>query len=296
MAARSRCGLTPATPIWPRSGRRVPSTAPPTMASRLPRSSLAITATFIASTAVVQPGRHSLHQSCHGPHLSIRPSLAVGTTRVIRNLYPACRPAVSPPGRSRKKIEPDRRGMLIALLCSPTSWYLHDLRRAAGDRHQIVPLPFRDLQSHVDGGGLRVEQRRFRSFAGRCRVGGAPCPPPSLEQVVLRMDLLARLDAAGTPVINPPRAIEAAVDKYLTTAKLAAAGLPVPATRACQSVSAGLEVFQHPGRGCRPETPFWRRRPRNRSPCRSGHRRAHLQLTGRAGGRALRARVRPPPG
>ena len=51
--------------------------------------------------------------------------------------------------------------MLIALLCSPTSWYLHDLRRAAGDRHQIVPLPFRDLQSHVDGGGLRVSSGDF---------------------------------------------------------------------------------------------------------------------------------------
>jgi len=68
-------------------------------------------------------------------------------------------------------------------------------------------------------------------------------PPGSLEQVVLRMVLLARLEAAGIPVINPPRAIEAAVDKYLTTAKLAAAGLPVPATRVCQSVDAGLEAF-----------------------------------------------------
>ncbi len=53
-------------------------------------------------------------------------------------------------------------------------------------------------------------------------------PSGSLEQVVLRMDLLARLEAAGTAVINPPRAIEAAVDKYLTTAKLAEAGLNVP--------------------------------------------------------------------
>ena len=56
-------------------------------------------------------------------------------------------------------------------------------------------------------------------------------PPGSLEQVVFRMDVLGRLEAAGKVVINPPRAIEAAVDKYLASAKLAAAGLRIAAHR-----------------------------------------------------------------
>ncbi|HEX4145510.1 MAG TPA: RimK family alpha-L-glutamate ligase [Pirellulales bacterium] len=132
--------------------------------------------------------------------------------------------------------------MLIALLCSPTSWYLHDLRRAAGDRHQIVPLLFRDLESHVGSAGLTITAGRL-DLSQADAVLVRTMPPGSLEQVVLRMDLLARLEAAGIPVINPPRAIEAAVDKYLTTAKLAAAGLPVPRTRVCQTVAAGLEAF-----------------------------------------------------
>ena len=68
-------------------------------------------------------------------------------------------------------------------------------------------------------------------------------PPGSLEQVVFRMDALGRLEAAGTPVINPPRAIECAVDKFLTTARLAEAGLPVPKTIVCQTVEQGLEAF-----------------------------------------------------
>ena len=50
-------------------------------------------------------------------------------------------------------------------------------------------------------------------------------PPGSLEQVVFRMDCLGRYEAAGGVVINPARAIEAAVDKFLTSAKLQAAGL-----------------------------------------------------------------------
>jgi len=42
-------------------------------------------------------------------------------------------------------------------------------------------------------------------------------PPGSLEQVVFRMDALARVEQQGTPVLNPPRALEIAIDKYLAT-------------------------------------------------------------------------------
>ncbi len=68
-------------------------------------------------------------------------------------------------------------------------------------------------------------------------------PPGSLEQVVFRMDVLQRLEATGLPIINPPRALEAAVDKYLATAKLAATGLLVPRTITCQTVDDALAAF-----------------------------------------------------
>jgi ribosomal protein S6--L-glutamate ligase len=58
------------------------------------------------------------------------------------------------------------------------------------------------------------------------------------------MDALGRLEAAGIPIINPPRAIECAVDKYLTTARLADAGLPVPRTIACQTVEDAVQAFE----------------------------------------------------
>jgi ribosomal protein S6--L-glutamate ligase len=72
-------------------------------------------------------------------------------------------------------------------------------------------------------------------------------PPGSLEQVVFRMDALQRLAAAGVPVVNPPRAIEAAVDKYLTLALLGQAGLPVPATWTGQTAAAALSAFEELG-------------------------------------------------
>jgi ribosomal protein S6--L-glutamate ligase len=68
-------------------------------------------------------------------------------------------------------------------------------------------------------------------------------PPGSLEQVVFRMDLLHRARAAGITILNPPAALEACVDKYLATAKLAAVGLPVPPTVACQTADAAIEAF-----------------------------------------------------
>jgi len=43
--------------------------------------------------------------------------------------------------------------------------------------------------------------------------------------------------------VNSPRSIEIAVDKYLTTAKLQAAGLLVPRTVACQTWEQALESF-----------------------------------------------------
>jgi ribosomal protein S6--L-glutamate ligase len=72
-------------------------------------------------------------------------------------------------------------------------------------------------------------------------------PAGSLEQVVFRMDVLHRLVAAGVPVWNPPRALEAAVDKYLACCRLEAAGLPVPPTVVCENSDAALDAFAELG-------------------------------------------------
>jgi ribosomal protein S6--L-glutamate ligase len=57
----------------------------------------------------------------------------------------------------------------------------------------------------------------------------------SFEAVTLRLGLLHALAAAGVPVWNGPRAIEACVDKAQTTWRLANAGLPTPETWALES-------------------------------------------------------------
>ncbi|HZL90883.1 MAG TPA: RimK family alpha-L-glutamate ligase, partial [Pirellulaceae bacterium] len=69
----------------------------------------------------------------------------------------------------------------------------------------------------------------------------------SLEQVVFRMDCLGRHEAAGGVVINPARAVEAAVDKFLTSAKLAESGLTTPRTIVCQTADEALAAFEQFG-------------------------------------------------
>ena len=132
--------------------------------------------------------------------------------------------------------------MHIVVLAAPQSWYLKDLRRAAEGRHTITQAAFSLLSTGIDG-----ERTTFRS--GETSLDDADAilvrtmPPGSLEQVVFRMDLLARLEAAGKLVLNPPKAIEVAVDKYLCTARLQAAGLSVPRTIACQDVDDAMAAF-----------------------------------------------------
>jgi RimK family alpha-L-glutamate ligase len=126
--------------------------------------------------------------------------------------------------------------MRIALLSAGDGWHVRDLQRAAAQQgHEAVAVDFRRLSAAVAHG--------METLAGFDAVLVRTMPPGSLEQVVFRMDLLHRAQAGGVAVLNPPRAVETCVDKYLATACLKAAGLRVPPTVVCQHADAALEAF-----------------------------------------------------
>jgi RimK family alpha-L-glutamate ligase len=139
-----------------------------------------------------------------------------------------------------------RDAMHLAILANSDSWYLQDLRRAAEGRHEIAAAGFRDLASSIDGNGLQVKAGKV-DLAAADVVLVRTMPAGSLEQVVFRMDALARLEAAGVLIINPPKAIETAVDKYLALARMAAAGLRVPRTFVCQTPEDAMAAFDSLG-------------------------------------------------
>ncbi len=130
--------------------------------------------------------------------------------------------------------------MRIALLAGGTGWHVRDLQRAAALlHHEAVAVDFRRASAGV--------ATAADSLAGFDGVLVRTMPPGSLEQVVFRMDVLHRLRARGLAVLNPPRAVEVCVDKYLASALLEEAGLRVPPTVVCQDAEAALEAFTNLG-------------------------------------------------
>ncbi len=145
--------------------------------------------------------------------------------------------------------------MKFAVLASPDSWYARDLMRAAASDHEIVVLPFSAISASVLPDQQLVYSTPYSplptpysSLSDFDATIVRTMPPGSLEQVVFRMDCLARHEAADGIVINPARAIEAAVDKFLTTAKLHAAGLATPRTICCQTADEAMLAFEQLGR------------------------------------------------
>ncbi len=126
--------------------------------------------------------------------------------------------------------------MRVAILSSGSGWHVRDLLRAAAALgHNATTVDFRRVSAGL--GGPTDSLARFDAVLVRTM------PPGSLEQVVFRMDVLHRLQAQGACVLNPPAAVETCVDKYLASARLQAAGLPVPPTAVCQHADAALEAF-----------------------------------------------------
>ena len=73
----------------------------------------------------------------------------------------------------------------------------------------------------------------------------------SLEEVVLRLDILHALEILGVPVFNSGRAIERTVDKGLTSFLLRHRGIPVPRTWVCESIEHARIIAERELDGCR---------------------------------------------
>jgi ribosomal protein S6--L-glutamate ligase len=133
--------------------------------------------------------------------------------------------------------------MRIAVLSSAESWYFRDLCRAAGGRHTLEPLAFSQLVSTLNVAAAFSAESKGQRLTEFDAVLVRTMPPGSLEQVVFRMDVLGELERRGVVVFNPPRALEVAVDKYLASARLQAAGLCTPRTWICQTAEDAMTGF-----------------------------------------------------
>jgi RimK family alpha-L-glutamate ligase len=137
--------------------------------------------------------------------------------------------------------------MRIAFLSYGAGWHVRDLRRAAEARgHQTSTIDWRRVEAAVRGAGFQPAREASDVAPERARWKRT-MPPGSLEQVVFRMDVLHVLEAQGVCVVNPARALEACVDKYLASARLEAAGLPTPPTAVCQDAGSAFAAYERLG-------------------------------------------------
>jgi ribosomal protein S6--L-glutamate ligase len=135
----------------------------------------------------------------------------------------------------------------VVVLVSGLGWHVDDLLRAAPlVGCELIPVPFPGISAGLGAGPatLRTAEADLRTADG---VLVRLMPAGTLEQVVFRMDALHRLDDERRRVVNPPRAIEAAVDKFLALSRLERAGLAVPETWVGESPTEAMAAFDRLG-------------------------------------------------
>lgn len=126
-----------------------------------------------------------------------------------------------------------------AILGEPAGWHVGRLATAIRARgHEATIVRWHELAAEIDGAGGESFRPAAIGQADIVVVRGMP--GGGLEEVIFRMNLLGRVTRQGTPVINSPRALEVAIDKYLSLARMAEAGIPVPRTIVAQD-AAGIE-------------------------------------------------------
>ncbi len=144
----------------------------------------------------------------------------------------------------------------LLVFADESSWHYRDLLRANRARFSIAAAHLGQLY-----GAIQPDPSlhpRSADPIGMIAIGGQPrqrlpadaalirtLPVGSLQQVVLRMDLLSAWEQTGVAVINSAKSMECAVDKYLSLVRLAASKLPVPLTYVCQTIKQAAQAWDY---------------------------------------------------
>ncbi|MCC9602013.1 RimK family alpha-L-glutamate ligase [Stieleria sp. JC731] len=132
-------------------------------------------------------------------------------------------------------------------------WHANQLRTAC--RHRGIDVDFaayESLRSTVD------QCPRNECTAGSLESFDAiltrTMPAASMEQLTYRLAVLHsiadNLGATQTPIVNSPRGLEWAIDKFATSIRLASLGYPVPETHVVQNRNDALAAFDSLGGDC----------------------------------------------
>lgn len=126
-------------------------------------------------------------------------------------------------------------------------WHADQLNAAAARMGcQLQHAKYESLRAAIvnDKSRMHCEAGCFDDFDA---ILTRTMPAGSLEQVTFR---LATLHGTNLPCMNPPRALEIAIDKYATLAHVVELGYDVPDTIVVQSKQAAVDAFHQLGGDC----------------------------------------------
>jgi RimK family alpha-L-glutamate ligase len=136
--------------------------------------------------------------------------------------------------------------MRVGILADRRGWHVEALAKALARRGSAADfLPITRLLARVPGHPLvSIGSQALEAYDA---LLVRTIPEGSLEQIIFRMDVLHRLEAAGVRIMNRPAALERTVDKYYTSSVLARGGLPTPRTVVAEGFDEAMEAFREFG-------------------------------------------------
>ncbi len=143
---------------------------------------------------------------------------------------------------------------LLAL--GPAEGWHADQLRAAARRHgcELVYADYESLAGTIESRPANAPAAEFSSPVHRvvCSAGDVrdfvavlcrTMPMASMERILFRLATLHALHAEGSSIVNPPRTLEIAIDKYATLAIVGQLGYDVPPTRVVQDRNSAMQAF-----------------------------------------------------
>jgi RimK family alpha-L-glutamate ligase len=141
--------------------------------------------------------------------------------------------------------------MHVVVLSARTGWHTDELCRALAARgHVGVVLPYEALIARMgrmagaSGGAPDSLTALGVSIFDADAVFARIIPSGTLEQIIYRVDALHWIEDRGVTVVNSPRAIERAVDKFYTSALLREAAVPTPEIVVCERAADALAAVE----------------------------------------------------
>ncbi|MGM0603296.1 MAG: RimK family alpha-L-glutamate ligase [Bacillota bacterium] len=132
--------------------------------------------------------------------------------------------------------------MQAVILASYDGWHVKEISRALKRKNiQSRRIPISRLGAGI---GLKFDVKSEDFVLDSADyIFVRVIPGGSLEQIILRMDILNRMAARGKKIINSPSVIEKTVDKYYTQFLLADEGIPTPETFVSEDFAEAVEFY-----------------------------------------------------